>query len=141
MARTYDYDFATGTLRDVGFARGGAGARSRRQRIARLDRLATFLDSALVIPGTGIRFGADAVAGLVPGIGDLVTTALSAYIVYEAHRLGAPAHLISRMVANVALDSVITAVPVAGNVADVFFRANRRNMRLLREWLDREGLR
>jgi len=135
MARTYDYDFATGTLRD-----GATNPRSRREIVERLDRLATLLDSALVIPGTNIRFGADAVLGLVPGIGDLVTTAMSAYIVYEAHRLGAPHHLIMRMVGNVAFDSVITAVPVAGNVADVFFRANRRNMRLLREWIERENL-
>jgi hypothetical protein len=135
MSRTYDYDFTTGTFRD------GVGApRSRRETVERLDRLATLLDTALVIPGTNIRFGADAVLGLVPGIGDAVTTVLSAYIVYEAYRLGAPQQLIMRMIANVAFDSVITAVPVAGNVADVFFRANRRNMRLLREWLERENL-
>src|SRR5215813_6777109 len=134
MAHTYDYDFATGTIRDA------APAPGRRAIVERLDRLATLLDTALVIPGTNIRFGADAVVGLVPGIGDVVTTLLSAYIVYEASRLGAPAHLIARMVANVAFDSVVTAVPVAGNVADVFFRANRRNMRILREWLEREGL-
>jgi len=139
MTRTYDYDFATGTLRDE--VRGAYSGRSysRRETVERLDRLATLLDTALVIPGTNIRFGADALVGLVPGIGDAITTILSAYIVYEAHRLGAPAHLITRMVANVAFDSLITAVPVAGSVADVFFRANRRNMRLLREWLDREG--
>jgi hypothetical protein len=139
MARTYDYDFATGTFRDD--ARDGPRDRgSRREIVERLDRLATLLDSVLVIPGTSIRFGADAIVGLVPGIGDAITTALSAYIVYEAHRLGAPHHLIMRMIANVAFDSVITAVPVAGNVADVFFRANRRNMRLLRQWLERDGL-
>ena len=135
MARTYDYDFTTGAIRDA-----APDAHGRRAIVERLDRLATLLDSALVIPGTNIRFGADALVGLVPGIGDAITTVLSAYIVYEAHRLGAPAHLIARMVANVAFDSVITAVPVAGNVADVFFRANRRNMRILREWLEREGL-
>ena len=135
MTQTYDYDFATGTIRD-----GVREPASRREIVERLDRLATLLDSVLVIPGTNIRFGADAIVGLVPGIGDAVTTALSAYIVYEAHRLGAPQHLILRMIANVAFDSVVTAVPVAGTVADVFFRANRRNMRLLREWIEREGL-
>jgi hypothetical protein len=135
MARTYDYDFAAGTIRDEVRA-----SPSRREIVERLDRLATLLDSVLVIPGTNIRFGADAILGLAPGIGDVVTTALSAYIVYTAHQLGAPQPLILRMIANVAFDSVITAVPVAGNVADVFFRANRRNMRLLREWIEREGL-
>jgi hypothetical protein len=140
MSRTYDYDFATGTIRDGVRDTASSRTASRREIVERLDRLATLLDTVLVIPGTNIRFGADAIVGLVPGIGDVLTTGLSAYIVYEAHRLGAPQHVIMRMIANVAFDSVITAVPVAGSVADVFFRANRRNMRLLREWLEREGL-
>ena len=135
MARTYDYDFTTGSLRD-----GAPNAYERRAIVERLDRLATLLDTALALPGTNIRFGIDALVGLVPGIGDLITTALSGYIVYEAHRLGVPGHMIARMVANVTLDAVITAVPVARSVGDVFFRANRRNMRILREWLQREGL-
>ena len=135
MSRTYDYDFATGTLRDA-----APDVRTLRATVERLDRLATLLDSVLVVPGTNIRFGMDALVGLVPGIGDVITTGLSAYIVDEAYRLGAPSHMIARMIANVAFDSVVTAVPVAGNVADVFFRANRRNMRILREWLRREGL-
>ena len=140
MSRTYDYDFASGTIRDSVRDTASGRTASRREIVERLDRLATLLDTVLVIPGTNIRFGADAIVGLVPGIGDVLTTGLSAYIVYEAHRLGAPQHVIMRMIANVAFDSVITAVPVAGSVADVFFRANRRNMRLLREWLEREGL-
>jgi len=136
MARTYDYDFATGTLREG----SPYDVRTRRAIVERLERLSILLDTALVIPGTNIRFGADAIIGLVPGIGDTITTALSAYIVYEAHRLGAPFHLIARMIANVAFDGVIGAVPIAGDAFDVMFRANRRNMRILREWLDREGL-
>src|SRR5215471_19848150 len=90
MARTYDYDFATGTLREG----SPYDVRTRRAIVERLERLSILLDTALVIPGTNIRFGADAIIGLVPGIGDTITTALSAYIVYEAHRLGAPPHLI-----------------------------------------------
>ena len=78
--------------------------------------------------------------GLIPGIGDAITTALSAYIVYEAHRLGAPRHLLLRMIANVALDGVVGAVPLVGDAFDVLWRANRRNMRLLREWAKREGI-
>jgi hypothetical protein len=135
MARTYDYDFKTETLRP----QAREDARSRRERIERLDRLATLLDTAILIPGTNIRFGADAVVGLVPGIGDTITTALSAYIVYEAYQLGIPNHVLARMIANVAFDSVTGVVPVAGDVLDVFWRANRRNMRLLREYLERQG--
>jgi hypothetical protein len=72
----------------------------------------------------------------VPGVGNLATTALSAYLVHEAWRLGVPRGAIFRMVANVALDSAISAVPVLGNLADVFWRANRRNMAILARHLD-----
>ena len=74
--------------RDIGFG-DFASPRSHRARIARMDALATLLDTALVIPGTGIRFGLDALIGLVPGIGDAVTTAMSLFIVHEAYQLGA----------------------------------------------------
>jgi hypothetical protein len=112
--------------------------RSRRERIARLDSLATLLDTALVIPGTNIRFGLDALIGLVPGIGDAVTTVMSLYIIHEVHHLGAPGHVIARMRANVALDGVVGAVPLVGDAFDVMWRSNRRNMRLLYDWLERE---
>ena len=129
MARTdtYDFDLRAGeTL-------------SRRQRIERLERLARLLDTAIVVPGTNIRFGADAIIGLVPGIGDTITTALSAWIVYEAHKLGVPRRLLARMITNVALDGVVGAVPLAGDLFDVMWRANQRNIRLLRQHLQAEG--
>jgi hypothetical protein len=112
--------------------------RSRGARVARIDALATLLDTALVIPGTGVRFGLDALIGLFPGVGDLITTALSLFIVHEAYQLGAPGHVIARMLGNVAVDGVFGAVPLVGDAFDVLWRANRRNMRLLREWLERE---
>jgi Domain of unknown function (DUF4112) len=114
---------------------------SRSERIARLDALAALLDSALLIPGTNIRFGVDAVVGLVPGIGDAITTAISLYIVHEARQLGAPGHVIARMLGNVAIDGLVGAVPLLGDAFDVMWRSNVRNMRLLHEWLAREGLR
>src|SRR5947209_12597228 len=109
---------------------------SHEQRIARIDALATLMDTAFLIPGTQIRFGLDALIGLVPGIGDAVTTIISLYIVSEARALGAPPLLIARMIANVALDGLVGAIPLAGDAFDVAFRANRRNMALLREHLD-----
>ncbi len=115
--------------------------RSRRERIARLDALATLLDTAFILPGTNVRFGLDALIGLVPGIGDAVTTAMSLWIVHEAHQLGAPSHVIARMLGNVALDSVVGAVPLIGDAFDVMWRSNRRNMRLLQDWLEREDRR
>jgi hypothetical protein len=114
---------------------------SRAERVARLDALATLLDTAILIPGTNIRFGLDALIGLVPGIGDVITTALSLYIVHEARMLGAPGLIIARMLGNVALDGVVGAVPLLGDAFDVLWRANKRNMRLLQEWIRREEAR
>src|SRR5207253_751758 len=102
-----------------------------------IDALATLLDTAFVIPGTQVRFGLDALIGLVPGIGDAITTVMSLFIVSEARALGAPPWLIARMVANVVLDGLVGAVPVVGDAFDVAFRANRRNMALLRDHLDK----
>ena len=110
-----------------------ARPRSRAERLARLDALASLLDTAFVLPGTNIRFGFDAMIGLVPGIGDAITTLISLYIVREARELGAPRHLIARMLANVALDGIVGAVPFLGDAFDVMWRANRRNVALLRK--------
>jgi hypothetical protein len=116
-----------------------ANRASRQQRLARIDRLATLLDSAFVVPGTNIRFGLDAIVGLAPGIGDLLSSLVSLYIVHEARQLGAPSHLLVRMVANIALDGIVGSAPVAGDLFDVMWRANRRNMTLLYDHLRKQG--
>ncbi len=103
----------------------------------RLDALARFLDSAIRVPGTNVRFGADALLNLLPGIGPLTSKGMSAYLIWEAQRLGVPTRTLVRMVGNVGLDFVISVVPIVGWVGDVFFRSNLRNMGLLREHLDR----
>jgi hypothetical protein len=112
---------------------------SRQQRLARIDTLATWLDTAFVVPGTNIRFGLDAIVGLVPGIGDFVTSLVSLYIVHEARQLGAPTHLLVRMVANIAIDGIVGSAPLAGDIFDVMWRANRRNMTLLYDHLRSQG--
>jgi hypothetical protein len=124
---------------DVYTGQAGGDVHSRRAALERLEHLARLLDTALVIPGTNFRFGADAIVGLVPGIGDIITTAISAYVVIEARRLGAPRHLIARMIGNVALDGVIGAVPLVGDVFDAMWRGNVRNVRMLRRYLERQG--
>ena len=110
---------------------------TRAERLARLEMLAALMDTALILPGTNIRFGVDAILGLVPGIGDALTTVVALYIVHEARQLGAPAHLIARMLGNVAIDSLVGAIPVAGDAFDVLWRANRRNVALLRAHFER----
>jgi hypothetical protein len=112
---------------------------SKADAVARLEALSRLLDSAVLIPGTNQRVGVDAVLGLIPAVGDLVSTALSAYLIWEARQLGVPRWKIARMVANVAADTAVGAVPFAGDVFDVFFRANRRNMKILRDHLEKTG--
>jgi hypothetical protein len=105
-----------------------ADARRTRDRLA---RFAWLLDSAFRIPGTGVRIGLEPLLGFVPGIGDALGKALSAYIVYEAWRLGVPAGLLLRMIGNILIDTLIGIVPLVGDIGDVFWRANRMNIALL----------
>jgi hypothetical protein len=111
---------------------------TREERVARLEALAKLLDVAFVVPGTNIRYGIDGLIGLVPVVGDIITTAISLWLVREARALGAPWHITSRMLGNVALDGVVGIVPFVGDAFDVMFRANVRNMRMLRKWLDKQ---
>jgi hypothetical protein len=111
---------------------------TRAARIARIETLASLLDTAFVIPGTNFRFGFDGLVGLVPGIGDAITTVLSLWLVKEAHALGAPKHLIVRMLGNIAIDGMVGAVPFVGDFFDLVWKSNRRNMYLLRRHLERE---
>ena len=114
------------------------GNLTREQRLARLDAIARLLDIAFILPGTNIRYGIDGIIGLIPVVGDLIATALSLWLVREARALGAPWHVTARMLGNVAIQGVVGTVPVAGDAFDVLFRANMRNARLLRNWLDRQ---
>jgi hypothetical protein len=109
---------------------------TREAALARLDALSRLFDIAFAIPGTNVRFGVEAILRLVPGVGDIAASALSCYLIYEARRLGAPPRIFARMLANVAIEGIIGAVPYLGDAFDVAFRANRRNVRLLRDYFD-----
>jgi hypothetical protein len=111
---------------------------TREQRLARLEALAKLLDVAFILPGTNIRYGIDGLIGLIPVVGDIITTAISLWLVREARALGAPWHVTARMLANVAVDGVVGIVPLAGDAFDVMFRANVRNVRLLRRWMEKQ---
>jgi Domain of unknown function (DUF4112) len=114
------------------------GNLTREQRLARLDALAKLLDVAFVLPGTNIRYGVDGIVRLIPVVGDLIASAFSLWLVREARALGAPWHVTARMLANVALEGTVGMVPIAGDAFDVMFRANMRNMRLLRNWMEKQ---
>jgi hypothetical protein len=96
-----------------------------------LDYIAALLDDMFRIPGTQIRFGLDALIGWVPGIGDAMAGIASFVIVFAAWRRGAQAVTLVRMIANVLLETTLGAIPVAGDVFHIFWKANRRNYRLL----------
>ncbi|WP_193173204.1 DUF4112 domain-containing protein [Nisaea nitritireducens] len=115
-----------------------ACSEDRQREIDRLETLAYWLDSRFRVPGTDIRFGLDALAGLIPGLGDGTTALFSIYIVIQARRLGVPFPLRARMAANTAIDLVIGAVPLVGDIFDVGFKANLWNAALLREHFARE---
>jgi hypothetical protein len=130
-------------VRGFRFDFGSSGANpfgnlTREQRLARLDALAKLLDVAFILPGTNTRYGIDGIIGLIPVVGDILTTAISLWVVREARAIGAPWHVTARMLGNVALHGVIGAVPAVGDAFDVLFRVNIRNMRMLRHWLDRQ---
>jgi hypothetical protein len=93
--------------------------------------LATLLDAAIGIPGTRWRIGLDSLLGLVPAVGDALAALLSAYLVFEAARLGVSKGTLVRMVCNIVLDLGLGSVPVAGDVFDFLYKANQRNVRLL----------
>jgi len=127
------YAYAQGSAR---VDRGSIAPRSVEDTRARLEAIARLMDSAFVIPGTTFRVGADAMLNLVPGVGLELSKGVSAYQIYEARRIGAPMSLIARMLANVGVDFVVSAIPVVGWVGDVFYRANNKNIELLRRHLD-----
>ncbi len=125
-----------------GFRAGSAanmfGPVTREQRIARIEALANLLDTAFIMPGTNVRYGIDGLIGLIPVVGDIITTAIALWIVREARAIGAPWHLTARMLGNVAVDGVVGAVPLVGDAFDVMFKANIRNIKMLRKWLDKQ---
>ncbi|WP_298254840.1 DUF4112 domain-containing protein [Bradyrhizobium sp.] len=123
------------------FGHSGAnpfGDLTREQRLARFEMLAKLLDVAFILPGTNIRYGVDGIVRLIPVVGDLLATAFSLWLVREARALGAPWYVTARMLGNVAVDGVVGIVPFAGDAFDVLFRANMRNVRLLRRWLEKQ---
>jgi hypothetical protein len=110
----------------------------RMRRLRRLQTLAKIMDTAFAIPGTNIRFGADSLLGLVPGVGDFAGAMLGLAIVNEARRLGVPADKMGRMLANIGLDTVVGFVPLLGDVFDMYFKSHRRNVQLILDHFEQD---
>lgn len=101
--------------------------------IADLEKLAEWMDSKFTLPGTKIRLGLDSIVGIIPGIGDTATFAVSAYIVGKARALGVPMHVTLRMMWHIFIDWLIGLIPFLGDIFDVGFKANTKNVALLKE--------
>jgi hypothetical protein len=112
----------------------GSDPQSVRQRVEAME---TLLERSFRIPGINYPIGLDAIVGLIPVLGDIITTGMGAYIVWEGRNLGLPKWKLWRMGANVAFDTVIGAVPIVGDAADLLFRSNTRNLRIIKKHLDK----
>ena len=139
MARPRTIDITPPKSRSRSSGRRRLYGAEKQAAVARLDALAKLFDTAFLLPGTNIRFGIESIMRLVPGIGDAAASALSLWLLYEAKRLDIPNDVFARMIANVAIEGIVGAVPIVGDLFDVGFRANRRNVNLLREHFEREG--
>jgi hypothetical protein len=112
----------------------GGDAASVRARVTAMEKL---LERSLVIPGINMPIGLDVLVGLVPVLGEIITTAMGAYIIWEARNLGMSRWQQARMGANVLFDTAIGAIPVVGDVADLAFRSNTKNLRIILKHIDK----
>lgn len=103
----------------------------------RVEAMEAMLEGLFVIPGIRRRVGLDSIIGLIPIVGDVVTAAMGAWIVWEARNLGMSKFQLVRMAANVGVDTAIGAIPFVGDAFDLFFRSNSRNLRIIRKHLDK----
>jgi hypothetical protein len=109
----------------------------RSRALAEVATLAWLLDNSIPVPGTGgRRFGLDAIVGFVPVIGDLVSGGIGLFVVWRGLRLGLPRVVVARMLANSAIDIAVGAVPLLGDAFDLWFKANTRNLALMRRHLE-----
>ena len=110
----------------------------RHAEIARLSKLADLLDNQFRIPGTGIRFGLDSILGLLPLVGDSASALPAIYLIHRARQLGVPKSVVAQMAANLVVDFAIGAIPLFGDLFDITFKANRRNIALLQRHLQNQ---
>jgi hypothetical protein len=135
LARNPETSKSSGTrMKKASVADPGSSSRQR----ASLQRLAYMLDSSIPLPG-GFRIGLDGLIGLIPGIGDLIGAILSSYIIGQAYRMGVSRMILLHMAGNVALETVVGAIPIVGDLFDFAWKANRRNVALLEHHLADPG--
>ncbi|MGB3262747.1 MAG: DUF4112 domain-containing protein [Microcoleus sp.] len=107
------------------------GNKSQAASLRRLRQISHLLDNAIPIPGTKYRIGLDPILGLIPGGGDLVGSIFAGYVVFKSAQMGVPQETLVKMAANIVFDTVAGTVPVAGDLLDVAWKANVKNIELL----------
>ena len=112
----------------------GRDPHSVRQRVEALEQL---LERSFHIPGTKVPVGLDSIVGLIPVVGDLITAAMGAYIVWEGRNLGMSKFQLARMTANVGIDTALGAIPFVGDAFDFIWRSNSKNLRIIKRHLDK----
>ena len=110
------------------------------QQLLKLESYANWMDAKFRIPFTSIRFGWDAIIGLVPAVGDFVAFFMSTWLIWQAYRCGASLTLVGRMSINIIVELLAGAIPIVGDVFDVYWRANQKNIQLLRKHLIKSDL-
>lgn len=98
-----------------------------------LDNLAFYLDDLFRVPGVGWRFGLDAIIGLIPNVGDTITSFASFYILLAGVRYGVPKITLLRMAFNIGLDYLVGSIPLIGDAFDFVWKSNKMNMNLIRQ--------
>lgn len=129
-------------MRQSRYGASGSGTHSAAEfdeSFARIETLAKVLDSAIRIPGTNVVMGLDAVLGIVPVVGDAISAAIGSYIIWEARRLGAPRWLIARMAMNTTFDTLVGSIPVVGDVFDIAYKSNLKNVALLKRHAEKNA--
>lgn len=104
------------------------------KKLDALEKLAWYLDSSIRIPGTKWTVGFDGLLGLIPGVGDLTSGAVSGYILLQAIKRGVPPIVVAKMLVNIALDTILGVIPVIGDIFDLAFKANQRNVKLIHSY-------
>ena len=103
----------------------------------RIEAMELLLERALGVPGTNMRVGLDSILGLIPVVGDVMTAAMGAWLIWEARNLGMSKFHLVRMAGNVGFDTLVGAIPLAGDLFDFVFKSNSRNLRIVKRWLDK----
>lgn len=107
---------------------------SNNRRLRYLEALAKLMDSQFNVPGTTFRFGLDPIMGLIPGVGDFSTFAISAFMIFVMAKNGASGFVLARMILNVLIDTIIGAIPLVGDLFDFAYKSNTKNIKLMREY-------